>query len=170
MYTRVVVAVDGSDVSALALEASITLCRSVGAILQPLFVVSVPVVGYEATDYDSPLVREAIFEEGRTVTSRAVEKMKEAGVDGEARIVEGVGFEDVAQLIVTSATEFGADLLVMGTHGRRGFRRLMLGSVAEHSLRLSRIPLLLVPPKAPVPDLGRLKGKPEKVTLQARAR
>ena len=155
MYKRIVVAVDGSEISERAIEAALPLCREMGAVMQPLYVINQSPIEYEIPAYDPTILRNAIREEGRSVTVRAVEKMRQFGVLGSARIVDATGFEDVAQVIVASAVEFDADLLIMGTHGRRGFRRLMLGSVAEHALRLSRIPILLVPAKIPIPDIGR---------------
>jgi len=48
-------------------------------------------------------------------------------------------------MAVVAGIGFGADLVVMGTHGRRGWRRLVLGSVSERFLRISTLPVLLVP-------------------------
>jgi nucleotide-binding universal stress UspA family protein len=159
MYRRVVVAIDGSEISDLALDAAIALCLEVGALLQPLFVVFVPVIAFEIQAYDPNLVREAIIEEGRSVLERANQRMRSKNMEGKPRIVEAMAFEDVAQEIIGCASEFNADLLVLGTHGRKGFKRLMLGSVAEHTLRMSRIPVLLVPPRSAVPELGHKKSK-----------
>jgi nucleotide-binding universal stress UspA family protein len=50
----------------------------------------------------------------------------------------------ISEKIVESALSVKADLLVMGTHGRRGFKRFILGSVAEETMRISPIPVLLV--------------------------
>jgi nucleotide-binding universal stress UspA family protein len=159
MYRRVVVAIDGSEISDLALDAAIALCLEVGALLQPLFVVFVPVIAFEIEVYDPRLVRDAIIEEGRRTLERASHRMRGSNLNGEPRIVEAMAFEDVAQEIIACASEFNADLLVLGTHGRKGFKRLMLGSVAEHTLRMSRIPVLLVPPRSAVPELGLKKSK-----------
>ncbi|MBU2640396.1 MAG: universal stress protein [Gammaproteobacteria bacterium] len=56
-----------------------------------------------------------------------------------------------ARLRVVHAARWGADLLIMGTHGRRGFQHLMLGSVAEWTLRRSWVPVLLIPPAKETP-------------------
>jgi nucleotide-binding universal stress UspA family protein len=54
---------------------------------------------------------------------------------------------DTADVIVNCATQFGADLIVIGTHGRTGFDRLLMGSVAESVVRHSPVPVLVVPMK-----------------------
>jgi nucleotide-binding universal stress UspA family protein len=51
-------------------------------------------------------------------------------------------------VVLKAAAEFNADLLVMGTHGRRGFQRLILGSVAERCVRPASLPVLLIPSAA----------------------
>lgn len=61
---------------------------------------------------------------------------------------EAPSLDDVSVLILNAATAFNADLLVMGTHGRRGFQRLILGSVAERCVRQATLPVLLVPSAA----------------------
>lgn len=54
----------------------------------------------------------------------------------------------VAHAILDAAERFGADLIVMGTHGRTGLQRVLLGSVAEAVLRRSRVPVMVVPARA----------------------
>lgn len=71
--------------------------------------------------------------------------MKQRGVQGAVAIAEGSSVDDVAEMVLAAATAFNADLLVMGTHGRKGFQRLLLGSVAERCLRQATLPVLLIP-------------------------
>jgi nucleotide-binding universal stress UspA family protein len=71
--------------------------------------------------------------------------------------------EDIAQRIVATASGWHADVIVMGTHGRRGVSRLMLGSVAERVLRRARCPVLLVPASvAALPTSPAFNTQPEK--------
>ncbi|MFM0038469.1 universal stress protein [Paraburkholderia strydomiana] len=146
MYQKILVAVDGSETSTRALNAAIELARDSGARLQPLFVVDVPLMSYDAPGYDPSYVRDALTEEGRRVLADAAALMGTAGVTGPTRLAETelMTGEDIAHCIQRAAEEFGADVVVMGTHGRRGVRRLMLGSVAERFLRIAACPVLLI--------------------------
>jgi nucleotide-binding universal stress UspA family protein len=146
MYKQILVAVDGSETSARALAAAIQMARDSGARLQPLYVVDVPLMSYEVPGYDPSCVRDALVEEGRQVLTDAAALMAGAGVKGPTRLLETelLEGEDIAHGIQRAAAEFNADLVVMGTHGRRGVRRLVLGSVAERFLRIAACPVLLI--------------------------
>jgi nucleotide-binding universal stress UspA family protein len=147
MYQKILVAVDGSETAARALSAAIELARNSGARLEPLYVVDVPLMSYDIPSYDPSYVRDALTEEGRHVLADAAALMRKAGVKGPTCMVETelMSGEDIAHRIQRAAQEFDADLLVMGTHGRRGVRRLILGSVAERTLRIAACPVLLIP-------------------------
>ncbi|KAA1014296.1 universal stress protein [Paraburkholderia panacisoli] len=146
MYKQILVAVDGSATSARALTAAVQLARDSDARLQPLYVVDVPLMSYDVPGYDPSYVLDALTEEGRHALADAAALMARAGVKGQTRMVETelMTGEDIAHRIQRAAQEFNADLVVMGTHGRRGVRRLMLGSVAEHLLRIATCPVLLI--------------------------
>ncbi|WP_321889999.1 universal stress protein [Paraburkholderia bannensis] len=153
MYSRVLVAIDGSKTASQALHMAIRLALDSKAVLMPLYVIDLPVMAYDVPGFDPSIVRDAYFEEGRLLCADAQTKMLEAGVQGIARSVEAhLGAEDIAHCIVRVAAEFNADLIVMGTHGRRGVRRLVLGSVAERVLRSARCPILLVPSHKHLPE------------------
>ena len=146
MFPRILVALDGSDTSKLALQAALALARSEQAELQPVYVVDIPYIGMEAPGFDPSIVLDALREEGKAVLADAASQMASFGVRGAPRLLElpAIG-EDIAQGIEHAAREWHADLIVMGTHGRRGLRRLVLGSVAEHTARRAPCPLLLIP-------------------------
>ncbi len=146
MYQHILVAIDGSETSRYAFDAALQLARESDAQLQPLYVVDNPLMAYDASGYDPKILREAFAEEGRRFLADAQARMKREKVSGAPRIVNvaAVG-EDIAERIRVAAREFQADLLVLGTHGRRGFRRLLLGSVAERVVRSACCPVLLVP-------------------------
>ncbi|CAE6701310.1 universal stress protein [Paraburkholderia nemoris] len=145
MYQQILVAVDGSETSARALDAALQLARDSGARLQPLFVVDVPLMSYDVPGYDPSYVRTALLEEGAHVIEDAVASMKRAGVQGTPRIAEtDLAGDDIAHCILHAASDFKADLVVMGTHGRRGFQRLVLGSVAERFLRIAQCAVLMI--------------------------
>ncbi|WP_321786279.1 universal stress protein [Burkholderia pyrrocinia] len=150
MYSNILVALDGSDTSSRALDAALTLASETGARLTPVYVVDFLVPAYDTYGYDPSILIDAFREEGLRVTDDAAKRMKARNVSGTPQIsnVAPAG-EDIPQRIVSLADEIGADLIVIGTHGRRGFRRLVLGSVAERVLRLARCPVLTIPASCP---------------------
>ncbi|KWA28757.1 universal stress protein [Burkholderia territorii] len=146
MYSNILVALDGSDTSSRALDAALNLASETGAQLTPVYVVDFLVPAYDTYGYDPSILVDAFREEGLRVTEDAAKRMKARDVAGTPQIsnVAPAG-EDVAQRIVGLAGELDADLIVIGTHGRRGFRRVVLGSVAERVLRQARCPVLMIP-------------------------
>ncbi|MFC0397302.1 universal stress protein [Paraburkholderia rhizosphaerae] len=149
MYSNILVALDGSDTSTRALGLALRLARENHAQLHPVYVIDVPLIAYDTPGFDPAIVRDAYREEGERVIEAARDRMAKLAVTGSPRIVEAVApGEDVAHRIQLAAAECRADLIVMGTHGRRGFRRLVLGSVAERVLRVASCPVLLMPAQA----------------------
>ncbi len=149
MYSKILTALDGSETSMLALDAAVQLAHECGAQLHPVYVVDMPVLAFDAPGFDPSILRDAFYDEGKRVIGEARNRMAKHGVTGSPRIVEiAPPGEDVAQRIQLAAAECGADLIVMGTHGRRGFRRLVLGSVAERVLRSAHCPVLLIPARS----------------------
>ena len=146
MYSNILVALDGSDTSSRALDAALALASETGARLTPVYVVDFLVPAYDMYGYDPSILIDAFREEGLRVTEDAARRMKARDVAGTPQIsnVAPAG-EDVAHRIVGFAGEIDADLIVMGTHGRRGFQRLFLGSVAERVLRQATCPVLMIP-------------------------
>jgi len=148
VYTRILVPLDGSETAWHALETALQLAASMGARIQAVYVIDVPVIAFDAPGFDPSIIRNAYEEEGRRVTDQAEARMNDHGVTGTARIEEVEPGQDVAERILLAAADCKADLIVMGTHGRRGLRRLMLGSVAERVVRSATLPVLLVPSAA----------------------
>jgi nucleotide-binding universal stress UspA family protein len=153
MYSRILVALDGSATASAALDAAIRLARDTGAQLQPLYVIDIPLIAYDVPGFDPSIVRDACVEEGRIISTDAEARMTREHVKGTPRTVEvESGTEDVAQCIERAAADWHADLIVMGTHGRRGVQRMVLGSVAERVLRNAHRPVLLIPARAAAPE------------------
>ncbi len=148
MYKRILVAVDGSDTSRHAFDAALALAQSHGAALQPFYVVENAAIYYNVPGYDPSVLRDQLVEQGNDLAKEFTQRMQAVGVKGEARVGEASSLADVSSLILEGATAFGADLLVLGTHGRRGFRRLVLGSIAEQCVRHASLPVLLIPAAA----------------------
>ncbi|MFB9128236.1 universal stress protein [Paraburkholderia dipogonis] len=148
MYTRILVAVDGSNTSRRAFEAALALAKASGAVLQPLYVVENTPMYFEAPGYDPSVLRNRLVEEGKELGAEFAKAMAEQGVKGELVVSDASTIDDVSVVVLKAAADFNADLLVMGTHGRRGFQRLILGSVAERCVRQASLPVLLIPSAA----------------------
>lgn len=151
MYGRIVVAVDGSATGQLALDHALKLAGEQQARVRLVHAVEslhqlVSMAGIYP--FDAAGLAESLRAEGRDVLKRAEEKAAASGVAVESALLEGTQPQDrLATLIVNDAREWNADLIVLGTHGRRGLDRLVLGSVAEQVVRNAGCPVLLVRPK-----------------------
>ncbi len=145
MYKRILVPVDGSATSAKGLEEAIRLAKLTGASLELVNVVDEMSLafGVEAYATYSQDVLAALREGAREILEKAQQRAASAGVGVDTKAIETFGAR-VADLIVDEAVATKADLIVIGTHGRRGVGRLLLGSDAEQILRLAPVPVLLV--------------------------
>jgi nucleotide-binding universal stress UspA family protein len=148
MYKRILVAVDGSNTSRRAFEAALNLASAMGAILQPFYVVENTPMYFEAPGYDPSILRNRLIVQGAELGKEFSEAMREHGVEGSVATGEASPIDDVSTVILKAAAAFNADLLVMGTHGRRGVQWLFLGSVAERCVRQAALPVLLIPSAA----------------------
>ncbi len=146
MYKRILAPIDGSPTSQRAFDFALKAAHHDDAELIPVFVVDVPIIAYQAPGFDPSVVRDALLHEGDEIRSETLAAMLQEGVKGAPRVVEidapGI---DVAQRILQEAQSTKAELIVIGTSGRRGIRRLVLGSVAERVARMSSCPVLMVP-------------------------
>ncbi|MFO7304337.1 MAG: universal stress protein [Gammaproteobacteria bacterium] len=143
MYKQILVAVDGSSASKRGLEEAIRLAQVTGGKLLLVHVVSELLSPDLAASAYYDQVLEAVREGGKKILEKAAAVVQQAGVPYEQKLVTGLG-ERPADLIVAEAKASGADLIALGTHGRRGLKRLALGSDAELVVRLSPVPVLLV--------------------------
>jgi nucleotide-binding universal stress UspA family protein len=150
MYERILVAVDDSPASERAVEQAAELARRSAAVVRLLHVVDMGLltVGPElALDVEARVA--ARRAEGDRLLAAARERSLAAGVEPELRRGETAApGEGVIDAIGTEVTDWRADLVVLGTHGRRGVERMLLGSVAEGVARRSAVPVLLVPQPA----------------------
>ncbi len=138
---NILCAVDFSDLSAAAVRFAGALTRRTGAALTAIHVHSSEPPPYFTAGMIPELEREA-----KSATAQAAAALnnfvarESGGLHFDIRVTSG----DVAGNIATTAREIGADLIIMGTHGRSGLSRLVLGSVAESVLRESTVPVLTV--------------------------
>jgi len=144
MYTNIMVAVDGSVSSRQALDEGLKMARLHQARLFAVFVVDKSILLSYAGRLDPNALIEEVRHDGVAVLRDAERTIAHAGVNGDTEIVETELGQDVAERLQRYVAEHAIDLAVLGTHGRRGIRRAMLGSVAERFLRTSSCPVLLV--------------------------
>lgn len=144
MYSRILVPVDGSGPSKQALAEAIKLARSLNASIRLLHVVDVwSLLASEATAASYGALFEMLRDEGAQLLNQSADGVRVAGVAVESTLVENPDVQ-VGECIVRKASEYHAELIVCGTHGRRGLRRLLMGSDAEYIVRHSPVPVLLV--------------------------
>ncbi len=144
MYQKILVPVDGSETATRGLNEAIKLAKNQGGRIRLVHVVNEFILdpAYSPQAY-APSVIETMREGGRLVLERASALVRQQGVECETALLESVG-GPAADFIVSQAEEWPADLIVMGTHGRRGLRRLAMGSDAEGVMRRAPVPLMLV--------------------------
>jgi len=145
MFRRILVAIDDSSTSKRALRAAFNLTDVHEA---SLCIVHVLDMG-SPYPTDTPREVERYEKNARKAAARvlsdALALAEKAGVKAETRLLEVKDVtERVADLVVRFARKWKADLLVVGTHGRRGVSRMFLGSVAESVARIATVPVLLV--------------------------
>jgi nucleotide-binding universal stress UspA family protein len=144
MYKRILVPVDGSAASQRGLTEAIRIASASGATLGLIHVVNELIVEpayLPLLKYDELLA--GLRNQGNAVLNDAATRARSGGATCETELIEVMGAQ-AAQAIVRRARDWKADLIVMGTHGRRGIRRLALGSDAEIVLRHSPVPVLLL--------------------------
>ncbi|MGZ5891079.1 MAG: universal stress protein [Caldimonas sp.] len=150
MYTRILVPVDGSPTSMRGLDEAIKLAKLTGAAIRLVHVVDqlTFATGYETYTGDVVgMLREA----GEQILGEAKARVEAAGIAATTFLCETFGTR-VCDLVIDQARQGQADLIVIGSHGRRGMGRLMLGSDAEQILRMAPVPVLVV--RAPAADAG----------------
>ncbi|AOY95031.1 universal stress protein UspA [Cupriavidus sp. USMAA2-4] len=145
MYQRILLAVDGSHCAELAMEQAIGLAKAGGGAVQAIFIADDIDMLYDARYYDPGQMRRELEAWGEKVLAATARRCEAAGVPCTTRLVTRPAAPGhFAESIVAEAEACGADLLVLGTHGRRGLSRALMGSVAEGVVRKSRLPVLLV--------------------------
>jgi nucleotide-binding universal stress UspA family protein len=145
MYKRILVAVDGSDTSQLALQEAVNLTRESGGQLRIVHVVDEVTFDLYREVVEPGEIQKATTKSAEAILSKAQTAVRAAGVKAETRLlkIEKLG-RRVTDMIAHEADAWPADLIVIGTHGRRGFNRLLMGSVAEGVVRIATKPVLLI--------------------------
>ena len=145
MYQRILVPVDGSDTSNKALTAALQLARDAGGRVRLVHVLEelTYLTGYEQFGgYSGDLTR-IMRDSGMQILDDAMAIAQAAGVEADTVLFDNLG-ERLAEAVAEAARQWKADLVVVGTHGRRGVGRMLLGSGAEQVIRLAPVPVLVI--------------------------
>lgn len=139
-FTKVLVGTDFSEPASRAVERAIDVARRYEAHLHIVHVWEVPLIvggpmAGPAVDWITPIEQAA-----RAQLDELVDGLRAGKVDVTATLSSGVAWDR----IIAIAEQVGADLVVVGTHGRTGIRRALMGSIAERVVRLSPVPVLTV--------------------------
>ena len=144
MYKRIFVPIDGSSAANLGLREALRLARQHGASVCLFHAVEDSFVTSAGVAVMSPdELSKAFRDAGREILAKAQALARRRGVRARA-VLGDPEMGPVADAIIREAKRCKADLIVMGTHGRRGVRRLVMGSDAEQVLRETTVPVLMV--------------------------
>jgi nucleotide-binding universal stress UspA family protein len=145
MYQRILVPIDGSATSLRGLDEALRLAKLTGARLRLIHVVDELkyVTGFETfATYSGDLVP-LMAQAGKQILQQGRERAQRVGIEAESALFTSLAGR-FAELVVEQAKAWNADLIVIGTHGRHGVARALLGSDAEQVLCLAPVPVLLV--------------------------
>jgi nucleotide-binding universal stress UspA family protein len=143
MYGNILVPVDGSETSACGLNEAIKIATKLGSRIRLVHIVNELVfAGGDAGMYASDLIA-SLRNGGKLLLVQAAAQVRRQSVETDSVMIESMG-AFAADLIVEQARLWPADLIVMGTHGRRGLVRVAMGSDAECVVRVASVPVLLV--------------------------
>lgn len=139
MYDRILFPTDGSDTAAAALDYALSVAGHHGAELHVLHVADT--TRDSVVQIDGQVV-DALEDEGERIVQAAADRAASRGVAAVHEVLQG----DPYRTIVDYTEEFGMDLVVMATHGRRDVERFLLGSVTERVLNTTTVPVMVVNP------------------------
>jgi nucleotide-binding universal stress UspA family protein len=144
VYKRILVPVDGSPTSTAGLNEALRLAKNQKAKVRLINIVDELMIfsSSEAGLNIEPII-ESMKRAGKRVLERAAKAAAARGVRAETELWENATGR-VAEVLIGRAKRWRADLIVMGTHGRRGVNRMLLGSDAELVVRNSPVPVLMV--------------------------
>jgi nucleotide-binding universal stress UspA family protein len=140
-FQKILVPIDFDATSENALDQALALAAKLGAKVTVLHVYSLPLYNFPDGSYIPTAEVSAAVEAGaRRQLDAVVARRKQAGAELEALLRNGRAAEEICAV----AQEIGAELIVMGTHGRGLLGRALLGSVAQNVVRASQVPVLTV--------------------------
>jgi len=144
MYKKILVPTDGSDTADAGLREACKLAKEQGAQIRVLHVVD-EILTVSPEIYGSAYNRiiDSLLKAGQSLLAHAESLAREEGLTVETQLVEAMG-RPAGELVIEAAKDWPADLIVCGTHGRRGLRRIVMGSDAEYIVRQTPVPILLI--------------------------
>jgi len=143
MYQNILIPVDGSETAARALREAIELARDLSSRIRLVHVInSTPWIAQGVPGAIEELLAQ-LRSTAESIIHEATSAARSAGVEVDHRVIEAIG-DRAGEVIVAEANDWPAQLIVCGTHGRRGLKRLLLGGDAEYIVRHSPVPVLLV--------------------------
>jgi nucleotide-binding universal stress UspA family protein len=143
-YQHIIVPVDGSKISYSAVKEAAAIAKSFNSKLTLISLVAEDPFTDADFYYSSSIMKEYFVqahENAKNALKEAKTIASEAGVEADAEIFEG---PVSAKSITQASVEKNADLIVMGSHGRKGFQKLLLGSFAQDVLSNTELPVLIV--------------------------
>lgn len=138
MYDEILVPTDGSPAADTAIEHAIAVASQFGSRIHALYIVDG--TAYSAMEGGSEAVVEALESEGEEAVEHVAAAAEDAGVPVTTTVETGTPYRAITEYVGAN----GIDLVVMGTHGRRGIDRYLLGSVTERVVRTADVPVLTV--------------------------
>lgn len=144
MYQRILVPINGSTTSEQALQEAIKIADGKAQIRLIFVLEEILTIGSEGFDYaNNAVLQEAARKNAEESLVRAAEAVRKSGAKVETSLLDKFD-QSVVDAINNEAQNWLADLIVIGTHGRSGLTRLLLGSVAEGVVREATMPVLLI--------------------------
>ena len=137
-FRNILVPTDGSEYTKLAIDRAIEFAKEVGGSITAIYVIDHTVFGNIPMDSSVTSVYDMMEKEGHEATKYVMELCEKNGVEAKELIVEGAP----VKAIVNASSDY--DIIVMGTLGRTGFAKLMMGSVAERVVRYAKCPVMVV--------------------------
>ncbi len=140
-YKRILVPVDGSDTSNKALMAAAKLAQEAGGRVRVMLAIDEFEL-FSIIEHTGELMKTA-REQGQDILDDALALVESEGVAGDTHLMEARG-QRLGDVVAQEAAAWQADLVAVGTHGRRGLGRMLLGSGAESVIRLATVPVLVI--------------------------
>jgi len=140
-FKKILVPVDGSSTSNKALDYALQMAKDAHS--QVRFIHAIDGLGYLGSyEYSGELMATA-HQNGTAVLQAAMVAAQAANVPADTHLIDTPG-QRLGQTVADEAADWKADLIVLGTHGRRGVGRVLLGSGAEQIIRMASVPVLIV--------------------------